>query len=74
MPHGLALFATTGEIASPAVLANLSDVPSNRLPTSDLSFIIRPSPSHVVSAVPLKPAARVLFVNPACASPFRERL
>ena len=39
----------------------------------DLPVIINASSTHVVTAVPLKPTARILVIDPTLASPFRKR-
>src|SRR5262245_33648287 len=62
------------EIAGLAVLADLRHVPRDRPPPSDLPRIVRGPPPHVVAAVPLKPAARILSADPALLPPHRERL
>ena len=50
-------------------------MPVKGAPSSDLSRIFaRQSPSAIIAAVPLKPAARVVFfVNPTFCAPFRQR-
>src|SRR5690242_11819147 len=58
-----------------AVLLHLRDVAANLLPAPDLAAIFLGQPAaHVVAAVPLKPAARVVLVDPALAPPRRKRL
>lgn len=71
--HSLALFATALEIARFAILFDLRDVALDSLPTFDLTLIVRGSTTHVVTAVPFKPAMRILFVNPAFGSPICKR-
>ena len=45
------------------------------LPTLDLTAVfVRHAPAHVVAAVPLEPAARVVAVNPSFSLPFGQRL
>src|SRR5262245_13081356 len=46
----------------------------NRAPAADLPRIVRAPAAHVVTAVPLKPAARILRPNPTVAAPDRKRL
>lgn len=74
MKQGLPLFRATGEVAAPAVLAQLRNMPTNGAPTLDLTLVIRATPTKVVTAIPLKPAARVFVINPPLLAPNRERL
>src|ERR1700742_5062598 len=53
---------------------DLPDVATERLPASDLSRIVLMTAAHGVAAVPLKPAARIVLVQPALPPPFGERL
>ena len=52
----------------------LRDMTADRPPTLDLALVIGTTPPEIVTAIPLKPAARVLRVNPAFPAPDRERL
>ncbi len=70
----LPLFRPAFEVSSFAILFNLGNMPLHRLPPLDLAFIIRASPAHVVSAIPLKPASGIFMVNPTLLPPHRERL
>ena len=74
MEHGLALPAAALEIASLAVLPDRRDMAGNRPPAPDLAGVVRRSAPHVVAAVPLEPAARVLRMDPALTAPGGERL
>src|SRR6185437_7205258 len=48
---------------------------TDRLPAADLAFVFFfHSPASVITAIPLKPAARIIGMNPAFALPFRQRL
>src|SRR5262245_38176520 len=58
-----------------AVPLDLPDVPAHRLPPLDLPLVfLGQAAAHVVAAVPLKPAARVVGVDPALVAPHRQRL
>lgn len=74
MQKRLALAAPAGEIAAIAIFLNLTNVTAHHLPAFDLSLIIRHTTAHVITAIPLKPAARIIRVNPALAPPFGQRL
>ncbi len=74
MQDRLTLASATVPVATPAVLANLSDMARDRSPASNLALVVGASPAHVVPAVPLKPAARILRMNPAFALPLAQRL
>src|SRR6185369_3724714 len=74
MQHGLTLSTTAVEVARLAAVAYLRHVPGNRAPSSDLTRIVLRSSPHVVAAVPLEPAARVLRTNPSLAPPLTSRL
>ena len=65
---------STFVIAGTAVLFELSDVPANGFPSLDLSLIVGASPTHVVTAVPLEPAARVVVIDPSLGLPNGKRL
>ena len=56
------------------MLLDLRHVPRDRPPPPDLPRIVGTPASHVVAAVPLKPAARVLSADPSLLPPNRERL
>lgn len=56
------------------MLFQLHDVSFNCTPTFDLTDIIRATPSRIVAAIPLKPAARIIGVNPPSLTPDRQRL
>src|SRR4051794_11283872 len=74
MQQRLALARTAEHIARFAVLLQLPDVAADRLPAPDLSGIVVHAAAHVVAAVPLEPAARIVPVDPALALPFRQGL
>ena len=71
--QGLALFAPAIQVAGRAVFLQLSYVPAHGFPAFDLSFIIGAASSHVVAAIPLKPAAGIIGVDPALGDPVGER-
>jgi hypothetical protein len=71
----LALALAAREISRHAVVLKLTDVPPHGLPPLDLPCIfVRQAPPPVVPAVPLKPTARVSWMQPPVAPPHRERL
>src|SRR5262245_40066672 len=73
--QGLALAAPAQQIARLAFLFPLPDLPPDRLPALDLPLVLRRhAATHVVAAVPLEPAARVVVVEPAFLAPDRKRL
>ena len=57
MKHCLSLFRPTGEVAHPTVLLYLNDVPSDSLPTFNLTPVVPASSAHEISTIPLKPTA-----------------
>jgi hypothetical protein len=74
MEQRLALLPPTVEIASATILLQLSDVTSHRAPAFDLALIVLAAAPEIVTTIPLKPAARILRINPAFLAPERERL
>lgn len=74
MEQCLSLLATAAPVAGQAVGPYLRRVPPEGPPPSDLPRIVGAAPSHVVAAIPLKPAARVFMIEPALRSPDRKRL
>ena|SRR4249920_2851004 len=75
MQERLALPPATPQIAGLARKLKLTDVTADCLPTFDLTtvFVGHSSP-HVVAAVPLEPAARIVRMYPSLPAPFGERL
>ena len=69
--HGLALLPPALQVAGLAVLPDRRNVPRDRSPSPNLPDVVGATPAHVVAAVPLEPAAWVLFVDPALAAPDR---
>src|SRR5687768_15013268 len=47
---------------------------ANGAPASDLARIVFAAPAHVVTAVPLEPAARIIGMHPSFAAPLCQRL
>ncbi len=74
MQQGLPLGGPAIQVAFPAVLAKLGDVPFHGLPSLDLPFIVRTSSAYVVPAVPLKPPLGVFVIDPSLLNPVRQRL
>src|SRR5688572_12873654 len=72
--HGLPLPAPALEIPRLAVALNRSHVARDRPPSPDLARVVRVTATHVVAAVPLEPAARVVRTDPALAAPRGQRL
>jgi len=66
--------AAAGEVPAAAVLLHLLHVPLNHLPAFDLTGVVVAAAAHVVAAVPLEPAARVVRVEPAVLPPHGQRL
>src|SRR5262245_10270026 len=75
MQQRLPLALAAQEIARLAMALNLPDVPAHRLPAPDLPPVFLPHPTaHVVAAVPLKPAARIVRMDPSLPEPLRQGL
>jgi hypothetical protein len=73
--QGLTLTRAAEYVAGLAVFLELTYVTADRFPTSDLAAVfVRHAAAHIVTAMPLQPAARVIFVEPSFALPFRQRL
>src|SRR5262245_27447263 len=54
---------------------HLPHMAADRLPALDLpAVLVWQAATHVIAAIPLKPAARIVRINPAFAFPFRQRL
>ncbi|MDB6057521.1 MAG: hypothetical protein JWO95_1365 [Verrucomicrobiales bacterium] len=75
MEQGLALGGAATEVAGAAVGFDLADVTADGAPTFYLTVVFaRDSAAHIVSAIPLEPAARVVFVDPAFSTPLGQGL
>jgi hypothetical protein len=69
----LTLAAAAAEISIGTMLSELSDVAAHSAPSFDLPRIIVAAPTHPVTAIPLKPAARIVGVDPALLPPVDKR-
>src|SRR5580704_17462142 len=75
MQQRLALPRPAGDVARLAMPLHLADVTADGFPALDLARVLsRNAPSHVVAAIPLKPAARIVRVDPSLLAPDRQRL
>ena len=71
----LPLTFAAGLVTRLAVKLDLSDVSSHCLPPPDLSKVLfGHSAANIISAVPLKPAARIVGVYPSVLPPYGQRL
>ena len=61
-------------VAEAAVLLHLRNMSSKCMPTLDLPIVVRTTPPHIISAIPLKPAARIFMIDPSLLLPVSERL
>ena len=75
MQQRLPLPRPAEQIAGLAMFLHLAHVTADRFPPPDLPLVfLRHAPAHVIAAVPLEPAARIVRMDPAFALPFRKRL
>src|SRR5687768_3162423 len=74
MQDRLPLPAAALQIARLTILPYRGDVARDGPPSPDLPRIVVAAPSHVITAVPLKPPARILRSNPAVPAPGGKRL
>ena len=75
MQQGLSLPSAAGEVARLALPLDLPDVPAHGLPSPDLPLVlVGQAAAHVVAAIPLEPAARVVGMDPSLVAPHRQRL
>lgn len=70
----LTLARAAGQITRVAGGSQLPDMTAHGPPAADLAFIIVMPAAHEIAAIPLKPAARVVLMQPPLALPFRQRL
>src|SRR5512144_2735213 len=70
----LPLSRATAPIAARARLLELDHVPAYGAPATDLPRVVVATAAHVVTAVPLEPAARILRRDPPFLAPHRQRL
>ena len=70
MKKSLSLVFAAGLVTGLAVKFDLPDVSSHCLPPPNLSKVfLRRTAAHIVSAVPLKPAARIVGLYPSVLAP-----
>src|SRR6185437_4067701 len=75
MQQSLALPRPAKNIAALAVTLDLPQVPAHRLPPLDLAqVLVLHAAAHIIAAIPLEPAARVVGVNPTLLAPNGQRL
>ena len=75
MQQRLTLARAAEYIAGLAIFLDLPDVTADRFPAADLTrILVRHAAAQVIAAIPLKPAARIVGMEPAFAPPFRQRL
>src|SRR5262249_4488293 len=74
MQQRLALDRPAMQVARLAMLLELRDVAHHLPPARDLAMVVRMAAAHVVAAVPLEPAARIVFVDPTLLAPIGQRL
>src|SRR5579864_6235639 len=68
----LSLSRSTQPISWIAMPLNLCDMPTNCFPAPDLACVLVGHPAaHIIAAIPLKPAARIIGVDPAFLTPHR---
>jgi len=74
--EGLALARAAGEVARAAIISYLRAVTAERFPSLYLPLVFfAETPAHIVAAIPLKPAARVVFfIDPSFLFPDGEWL
>jgi len=74
MKQRLSLSRPAIKRAGRTVLLELRQMSAHCTPTLYLAFIVRTSASHEVTAIPLKPPARIFMIEPALSSPHRQWL
>src|SRR5262245_43466391 len=68
----LPLAAPAEEVARLTIFLHLPHMTEDCFPALDLPAIfVRHAPAHVIAAVPLEPATRIVGMDPAFALPFR---
>ena len=60
----LTLADSTTQVSISAILFYLRDMSNDSLPSLYLPHIIRTSAAHIITAIPLEPAPRVIFPYP----------
>src|SRR5262245_31202204 len=74
MQQRLSLSRAAIERTARAILLNLRDVTTHGAPAFYLPFVVRTPAAHEITAIPLKPAARIFVIDQAVLLPYRERL
>lgn len=75
MQERLPLLAPAVQVARPAIVFYLRDMPAHGSPALDLALVFAfDASSHVISAIPLEPAAWIIRIYPALVAPDFERL
>jgi hypothetical protein len=72
--QGLSLSAPAIQVSSGTVLLELRDMTANCAPPLNLPEIVHATATHVIATKPLKPAPRMLVVDPAFGPPTGKRL
>jgi len=70
----LLLLSPTGESTWLTVFLQLSDMAPDGQPAFDLAYVVPAAASHIIPAVPLKPAAGIFVKNSALGVPVRQGL
>ena len=74
MQQGLSLDRPAFDVARTAMLSQLRHMPPHRFPACDLAGVIVATPTLIITAIPLKPAARIIRMNPSLGNPVGQRL
>src|SRR5688572_20187607 len=74
MQERLALARAAEQVTLLAGALKLTNVATHRLPAPDLARVVSHAAAPEISAVPLKPAPRILGMDPALGPPHRQRL
>lgn len=72
MEKGLALSRATGDVAGMTMDFDLRDVATHGEPSFYLSLVVLAASSQIITTIPLKPASRVVGVNPAFFPPIGQ--
>ncbi len=71
----MSLGRTTAQVTFAAMGFDLADMATDGLPPFDLAqVLVGHTAAHIISAIPLKPSARIVGVDPAFAPPFAKGL
>src|SRR5690348_6270338 len=75
MQKRLALARPTEQIAALAIALDLAHMPADGAPAADLpAILLGQAATHVITAIPLEPATRILGMDPALAPPLAQLL